>query len=56
MSALQCLRHPWLNNIAEKAKGSNIVLKSQVLLKKYLAKKLWKVSPTDFLHHTVWFI
>eukprot|EP00063_Salmo_salar_P016172 XP_013991007.1 PREDICTED: myosin light chain kinase 2, skeletal/cardiac muscle-like isoform X1 [Salmo salar] len=42
MSALQCLRHPWLNNIAEKAKGSNIVLKSQVLLKKYLAKKLWK--------------
>uniref|UniRef100_A0A8C7QFE9 Protein kinase domain-containing protein n=1 Tax=Oncorhynchus mykiss TaxID=8022 RepID=A0A8C7QFE9_ONCMY len=44
MSALQCLRHPWLNNIAEKAKGSNIVLKSQVLLKKYLAKKLWKVS------------
>ncbi|KAK6303590.1 hypothetical protein J4Q44_G00260440 [Coregonus suidteri] len=42
MSAAQCLRHPWLNNIAEKAKGSNIVLKSQVLLKKYLAKRLWK--------------
>ncbi|KAL1021336.1 hypothetical protein UPYG_G00011930 [Umbra pygmaea] len=42
MSAAQCLRHPWLNNIAEKAKDSNIVLKSQVLLKKYLAKRLWK--------------
>ncbi|XP_010873920.2 myosin light chain kinase 2, skeletal/cardiac muscle isoform X2 [Esox lucius] len=42
MSAAQCLRHPWLNNIAVKAKESNIVLKSQVLLKKYLAKKLWK--------------
>ncbi|KAJ8016370.1 hypothetical protein DPEC_G00006510, partial [Dallia pectoralis] len=42
MSAAQCLRHLWLNNIAVKAKESNIILKSQVLLKKYLAKKLWK--------------
>ncbi|XP_049319185.1 myosin light chain kinase 2, skeletal/cardiac muscle isoform X1 [Astyanax mexicanus] len=41
-SATQCLKHPWLNNISEKAKGSNIVLKSQVLLKKYMARRLWK--------------
>uniref|UniRef100_UPI003AAFDCC8 myosin light chain kinase 2, skeletal/cardiac muscle n=1 Tax=Centroberyx gerrardi TaxID=166262 RepID=UPI003AAFDCC8 len=42
LSAAQCLRHPWLNNISEKAKHNNIVLKSQVLLKKYMAKRLWK--------------
>lgn len=42
MSATQCLKHPWLNNIFEKAKSSNIVLKSQVLLKKYMARRMWK--------------
>ncbi|CAL8324155.1 unnamed protein product [Merluccius merluccius] len=42
MSAAQCLKHPWLNNISEKAKHLNMVLKSQVLLRKYMAKKLWK--------------
>uniref|UniRef100_A0A672K612 Myosin light chain kinase 2, skeletal/cardiac muscle-like n=1 Tax=Sinocyclocheilus grahami TaxID=75366 RepID=A0A672K612_SINGR len=42
LSATQCLKHPWLNNITEKAKSSNIVLKSQVLLKKYMARRMWK--------------
>ncbi|XP_077074611.1 myosin light chain kinase 2, skeletal/cardiac muscle [Siphateles boraxobius] len=42
MSATQSLKHPWLNNISEKAKSSNIVLKSQVLLKKYMARRMWK--------------
>ncbi|KAL6483105.1 hypothetical protein MHYP_G00079770 [Metynnis hypsauchen] len=42
LSATQCLKHPWLNNISEKAKCSNIILKSQVLLKKYMARRLWK--------------
>ncbi|KAA0707252.1 Myosin light chain kinase 2, skeletal/cardiac muscle [Triplophysa tibetana] len=42
LSAAQCLKHPWLNNISEKAKSSNIVLKSQVLLKKYMARRMWK--------------
>ncbi|XP_062872075.1 myosin light chain kinase 2, skeletal/cardiac muscle [Trichomycterus rosablanca] len=42
LSAAQCLKHPWLNNISEKAKRSNIVLKSQVLLRKYMARRLWK--------------
>ncbi|XP_076874777.1 myosin light chain kinase 2, skeletal/cardiac muscle [Brachyhypopomus gauderio] len=42
LSATQCLKHPWLNRISEKAKCSNIILKSQVLLKKYMAKKLWR--------------
>ncbi|XP_031421714.1 myosin light chain kinase 2, skeletal/cardiac muscle [Clupea harengus] len=41
-SAASCLKHPWLNNISEKAKCSNIVLKSQVLLKKYMARRMWK--------------
>ncbi|KAF4077955.1 hypothetical protein AMELA_G00193800 [Ameiurus melas] len=42
LSAAQCLKHPWLNNISEKAKGNNIILKSQVLLRKYMARRLWK--------------
>ncbi|XP_051788516.1 myosin light chain kinase 2, skeletal/cardiac muscle-like [Erpetoichthys calabaricus] len=42
LSAAQCLKHPWLNNIAEKAKSNNMCLKSQILLKKYLARRLWK--------------
>lgn len=43
MSAAQCLAHPWLNNLAEKAKRCNRRLKSQILLKKYLMKRRWKV-------------
>ncbi|XP_027750834.1 myosin light chain kinase 2, skeletal/cardiac muscle isoform X2 [Empidonax traillii] len=42
MSADQCLQHPWLNNLAEKAKQSNRRLKSQVLLKKYVMRRRWK--------------
>ncbi|XP_009076086.1 PREDICTED: myosin light chain kinase 2, skeletal/cardiac muscle [Acanthisitta chloris] len=42
MSADQCLQHPWLNNLAEKAKRSNLRLKSQVLLKKYVMRRRWK--------------
>lgn len=43
MSAGQCLEHPWLNNLAEKAKLCNRRLKSQVLLKKYVMRRRWKV-------------
>uniref|UniRef100_A0A4X2K035 Myosin light chain kinase 2, skeletal/cardiac muscle n=1 Tax=Vombatus ursinus TaxID=29139 RepID=A0A4X2K035_VOMUR len=42
MSAAQCLAHPWLNNLAEKAKRCNRLLKSQILLKKYVMKRRWK--------------
>ncbi|XP_027630070.1 myosin light chain kinase 2, skeletal/cardiac muscle [Tupaia chinensis] len=42
MSAAQCLAHPWLNNLAEKAQRCNRRLKSQILLKKYLMKRRWK--------------
>ncbi|XP_059540616.1 myosin light chain kinase 2, skeletal/cardiac muscle-like [Myotis daubentonii] len=42
MSTAQCLAHPWLNNLAEKAKRCNRRLKSQILLKKYLMKRRWK--------------
>ncbi|NWH80224.1 MYLK2 kinase, partial [Piaya cayana] len=42
MSAGQCLEHPWLNNLAEKAKRCNRRLKSQVLLKKYVMRRRWK--------------
>ncbi|NXG23139.1 MYLK2 kinase, partial [Grallaria varia] len=42
MSADQCLKHPWLNNLAEKAKRCNRRLKSQVLLKKYVMRRRWK--------------
>ncbi|XP_063003520.1 myosin light chain kinase 2, skeletal/cardiac muscle [Elgaria multicarinata webbii] len=42
MSALQCLQHPWLNNLADKAKQVNRRLKSQVLLRKYVMKRRWK--------------
>ncbi|XP_028850517.1 myosin light chain kinase 2, skeletal/cardiac muscle-like isoform X1 [Denticeps clupeoides] len=42
LSAAQCLKHPWLNNVSEKAKSCNVVLKSQVLLKKYMARRMWK--------------
>ncbi|XP_027502111.1 myosin light chain kinase 2, skeletal/cardiac muscle [Corapipo altera] len=42
MSADQCLQHPWLKNLAEKAKRCNRRLKSQVLLKKYVMRRRWK--------------
>ncbi|XP_009992299.1 PREDICTED: myosin light chain kinase 2, skeletal/cardiac muscle [Chaetura pelagica] len=42
MSAGQCLQHPWLNNLAEKAKRCNRRLKSQVLLKKYVMRRRGK--------------
>ncbi|NXM69666.1 MYLK2 kinase, partial [Serilophus lunatus] len=42
MSADQCLQHPWLNNLAEKARRCNRRLKSQVLLKKYVMRRRWK--------------
>ncbi|XP_039219796.1 myosin light chain kinase 2, skeletal/cardiac muscle [Crotalus tigris] len=42
MSAAQCLQHPWLNNLAEKAKRVNRRLKSQVLLRRYVMRRRWK--------------
>ncbi|XP_067856316.1 myosin light chain kinase 2, skeletal/cardiac muscle-like isoform X2 [Heptranchias perlo] len=42
ISATQCLKQPWLNNIAEKAKQCKVRLKSQVLLQKYMVRQLWK--------------
>ncbi|XP_053104791.1 myosin light chain kinase 2, skeletal/cardiac muscle isoform X2 [Hemicordylus capensis] len=42
MSAAQCLQHPWLNNLADKAKRVNRRLKSQVLLRKYVMRRRWK--------------
>ncbi|XP_029466888.1 myosin light chain kinase 2, skeletal/cardiac muscle [Rhinatrema bivittatum] len=42
MSAAQCLRHPWLNNFAEKAKQCNRLLKSQIELRKYMTRRRWK--------------
>ncbi|XP_066482019.1 myosin light chain kinase 2, skeletal/cardiac muscle [Tiliqua scincoides] len=42
MNAAQCLQHPWLNNLAAKAKSVNRRLKSQVLLRKYVMRRRWK--------------
>ncbi|XP_034643537.1 myosin light chain kinase 2, skeletal/cardiac muscle, partial [Trachemys scripta elegans] len=42
MSAAKCLQHPWLNDLAEKAKRCNRRLKSQVLLRKYVMRRRWK--------------
>ncbi|XP_015684990.1 myosin light chain kinase 2, skeletal/cardiac muscle-like, partial [Protobothrops mucrosquamatus] len=42
MSAAQCLQHPWLNNLADKAKRVNRRLKSQVLLRRYVMRRRWK--------------
>ncbi|XP_078092460.1 myosin light chain kinase family member 4-like [Mustelus asterias] len=41
-SAAQCLKHPWVKNLAAKTRHSRIQLKSQLLLKKYVMKRLWK--------------
>ncbi|KAG8567265.1 hypothetical protein GDO81_013554 [Engystomops pustulosus] len=42
MSAAQCLRHPWLNDLARKAKLCNRLLKSQMELRKYMMRRRWK--------------
>uniref|UniRef100_UPI00398EC822 myosin light chain kinase 3 isoform X2 n=1 Tax=Pristiophorus japonicus TaxID=55135 RepID=UPI00398EC822 len=41
-SAAQCLKHNWLNNLAEKAKKCRVRLRSQVMLQKYIAQRLWR--------------
>ncbi|XP_038658807.1 myosin light chain kinase 2, skeletal/cardiac muscle-like isoform X1 [Scyliorhinus canicula] len=41
-SAAQCLKHPWVKNVSVKSRQSGIQLKSQLLLKKYVMKRLWK--------------
>uniref|UniRef100_A0A8C8UNU0 Myosin light chain kinase 3 n=1 Tax=Peromyscus maniculatus bairdii TaxID=230844 RepID=A0A8C8UNU0_PERMB len=43
MSATQCLKHEWLNHLPTKASGSNVRLRSQLLLQKYMAQSKWKV-------------
>ncbi|XP_067854034.1 myosin light chain kinase 3 isoform X1 [Heptranchias perlo] len=42
-SAAQCLKHNWLNNLPEKAKKCRVRLRSQVMLQKYIAQRLWKI-------------
>lgn len=42
MSATQCLKHEWLNNLPAKASKSKICLKSQLLLQKYMTQRKWK--------------
>ncbi|XP_030155008.1 myosin light chain kinase 3 isoform X2 [Lynx canadensis] len=42
MSATQCLKHEWLNNLPAKASKSKVCLKSQLLLQKYMAQRKWK--------------
>ncbi|XP_025898086.1 myosin light chain kinase 3 isoform X1 [Nothoprocta perdicaria] len=42
MSATQCLKHEWLNNLPAKAKKSKRCLKSQLLLQSYMAQRKWK--------------
>uniref|UniRef100_K7G5B5 Myosin light chain kinase 3 n=1 Tax=Pelodiscus sinensis TaxID=13735 RepID=K7G5B5_PELSI len=42
MSAAQCLKHEWLNDLPGKAKKSKLRLKSQLLLQHYVAHRKWK--------------
>ncbi|XP_051485465.1 myosin light chain kinase 3 isoform X3 [Apus apus] len=42
MSATQCLKHEWLNDLPGKAKKSKLRLKSQLLLQSYMAHRKWK--------------
>ncbi|XP_030437101.1 myosin light chain kinase 3 [Gopherus evgoodei] len=42
MSAAQCLKHEWLNDLPAKAKKSKLCLKSQLLLRSYMAQRKWK--------------
>ena len=44
MSAMQCLKHEWLNNLPAKARKSKLRLKSQLLLQSYMAHRKWKVN------------
>ncbi|XP_038662566.1 myosin light chain kinase 3 isoform X1 [Scyliorhinus canicula] len=41
-SAAQCLKHSWLNDLPDKAKKCRVRLRSQVMLRKYIAQRLWK--------------
>ncbi|KAG8510008.1 Myosin light chain kinase 3, partial [Galemys pyrenaicus] len=41
MSATQCLKHEWLNNLPAKASKSKVRLKSQLLLQKYMTQRKW---------------
>uniref|UniRef100_A0A8C5K1Z8 Myosin light chain kinase 3 n=1 Tax=Jaculus jaculus TaxID=51337 RepID=A0A8C5K1Z8_JACJA len=42
MSATQCLKHEWLNDLPAKASKSKVSLRSQLLLQKYMAQRKWK--------------
>ncbi|XP_010220900.1 PREDICTED: myosin light chain kinase 3 isoform X2 [Tinamus guttatus] len=42
LSATQCLKHEWLNNLPAKARKSKRRLKSQLLLQSYMAQRKWK--------------
>ncbi|XP_013374103.1 PREDICTED: myosin light chain kinase 3 isoform X2 [Chinchilla lanigera] len=44
MSATQCLKHEWLNDLPAKASKSKVHLKSQLLLQKYMAQRKWKAG------------
>ncbi|XP_062355814.1 myosin light chain kinase 3 [Cinclus cinclus] len=42
MSATQCLKHEWLNNLPAKARRCELRLRSQLLLQSYMAHRKWK--------------
>nr|XP_015223855.1 PREDICTED: myosin light chain kinase 3 isoform X1 [Lepisosteus oculatus] len=42
LSASGCMKHEWLNNLADKAKIRRVRLKSQLRLQRYLAHRQWK--------------
>ncbi|KAM6253014.1 myosin light chain kinase 3 isoform 1-T1 [Porphyrio hochstetteri] len=42
MSATQCLKHVWLNDLPAKASKAKLRLKSQLLLQSYMAHRKWK--------------
>ncbi|NXQ24176.1 MYLK3 kinase, partial [Alaudala cheleensis] len=42
MSATQCLKREWLNNLPAKAQKCKLRLKSQLLLQSYMAHRKWK--------------
>ncbi|XP_066569792.1 myosin light chain kinase 3 isoform X2 [Amia ocellicauda] len=42
LSASGCMKHDWLNNLADKAKMRRVRLKSQLRLQSYLAHRQWK--------------
>uniref|UniRef100_W5MDZ0 Myosin light chain kinase 3 n=1 Tax=Lepisosteus oculatus TaxID=7918 RepID=W5MDZ0_LEPOC len=41
LSASGCMKHEWLNNLADKAKIRRVRLKSQLRLQRYLAHRQW---------------